>query len=211
MMAATSAAARSASSFTTTWSNSPAAATSVCAMKTAVASGRALRTARAPTSSISRITSSPRASLPSTSARNVPYRLPLYSTHSRKSPAAAPRANAARAMKKYSRPSCSPGRVARVVADTEVTTCASRCLTRAMTVPFPAPDGPEITNTAGMSASEAGEQLGALALRETTDGLARADAALLHDARRLHAPALGRSHEKVDHLGGEQEVGRRPN
>src|SRR5450830_169520 len=216
MMEATSAAARSASSFTTTWSNSPAAATSVCAMlrrramassdsvprprsrwlssailggamKTAVASGRALRTARAPTSSISRITSSPRASLPST---------------------AAPRANAARAMKKYSRPSCSPGRAARVVADTEVTTCASRCLTRAMTVPFPAPDGPEITNTAGMSASEAGEQLGALALRETTDGLARADAALLHDARRLHAPALGRSHEKVDHLGGEQEVGR---
>src|SRR5450759_3863349 len=229
MMAATSAAARSASSFTTTWSNSPAAATSVWAMlrrramassdsvprprsrwlssamlggamKTAVASGRALRTARAPTSSISRITSSPRAS--------VPYRLPLYSTHSRKSPAAAPRANAALAMKKYSRPSCSPGRAARVVADTEVTTCASRCLTRAMTVPFPAPDGPEITNTAGMSASEVGKQLGTLALRETTDGLARADAALLHDARRLHAPALGRSHEKVDHLGGEQEVGR---
>ena len=58
------------------------------AMNTAIASGSAARTARAPMSSISRITSSPRASLASTSPRSVPYRLPLYSTHSRKSPAA---------------------------------------------------------------------------------------------------------------------------
>ena len=57
-------------------------------MNTATASGKAVRTARAPTSSISRITSSPLASLPSTSARSVPYRSPLYSTHSRNSPAA---------------------------------------------------------------------------------------------------------------------------
>ena len=50
-------------------------------------------------------------------------------------------------MKWYSRPSTSPGRGARVVADTEVATWSRRCLTSPMTVPFPAPEGPEMTKT----------------------------------------------------------------
>jgi hypothetical protein len=37
-----------------------------------------------------------------------------------------------------------------VVAETEVTTLGSAARTRAMTVPFPAPDGPETTKTEGM-------------------------------------------------------------
>ena len=44
------------------------------AMKTLTAAGMLVRTARAPTSSISRTTSSPAASLASMSARSVPYR-----------------------------------------------------------------------------------------------------------------------------------------
>ena len=119
-------------------------------MNTEIASGIVSRTARAPMSSISRITSSPAASLASTSLRSVPYRLPLYSTHSRKSPDATAARKAASSRKWYSRPSASPGRGARVVAETDVTTCSRRWRTRAMTVPFPAPEGPEMTKTAGM-------------------------------------------------------------
>ena len=78
-----------------------------------------------------------------------------------------------------------------------------------MMVPFPAPDGPEMTKTAANgSAAEVGEQLGPLTLGEAADRLAGADAALLEDARRFHAPALGRRHEDVDDLGRLQELGR---
>jgi len=119
-------------------------------MNTATASGMALRTARAPRSSISRITSSPRASRPSTSSRNVPYRLPPYSTHSSMRPPATASSNSVRPTKWYSRPSCSPGRNARVVADTVGWMPESVARTRAMTVPFPAPEGPEMTKTVGM-------------------------------------------------------------
>ena len=53
-------------------------------------------------------------------------------------------------MKWYLRPSASPGRGARVVAETECTTWLAAGWTSAMTVPFPAPEGPEMTKTDGM-------------------------------------------------------------
>src|SRR5664280_2151741 len=78
-----------------------------------------------------------------------------------------------------------------------------------MTVPFPAPEGPEITNTEEMaSPAEVREQLAALPLGEPADGLAGADAALFHDARRLDLAALRRRHQEVRDLGGEQVLRR---
>ncbi len=53
-------------------------------------------------------------------------------------------------MKWYSRPSDSPARGGRVVAETETERCGSEARTSRMTVPFPAPDGPEMTKTDGM-------------------------------------------------------------
>src|SRR5512140_2861658 len=55
---------------------------------------------------------------------------------------------------------------------------------------------------------EEGEELPALPFGEPADRLALADAALLHDLRRLDAPALGRRHQYVDDLGGLEKLGR---
>ncbi len=78
-----------------------------------------------------------------------------------------------------------------------------------MTVPFPAPDGPEMTKREAISVSEAGEELAPLTLGEPPYRFAGADAALLHDLRRLNPAALGGGHEEIGDLRGEEEFGRR--
>ncbi len=72
-----------------------------------------------------------------------------------------------------------------------------------MTVPFPAPDGPEITKTQGMcSASEKGEELGPLALGQAADRLA---GLMRHCSMiwRLKRARTSRVHEHVYDLCGD--------
>src|SRR6185312_15421508 len=128
--------------------------------------------------------------------RSVPYRFPAYDTCSRNSPASTRRANSASSRKWYSRPSRSSGRRGRVVADVATSSSGSAARARAMRVPLPTPEGPATTNRRLLTATPSGwrsgpeevEQLAALAIRETADGLALADPALRQQARRLHAP-----------------------
>src|SRR4051812_39501823 len=104
-------------------------------------------------------------------------------------------------MNKYSRPSFSPGRISRVVADTGSCSSPKRSRRARTSVPLPAPEGPVTTKTglgivrrAGLAAEET-DQLRALALGEPADRLRLADARLVQVARRLHAPELGHGHQ----------------
>src|SRR4051812_23201376 len=83
-----------------------------------------------------------------------------------------------------------------------------------ISVPLPTPEGPVMTKTrAKRLASQHRDELGALALREAADGLARRDAALLQHLVDLHAPVLRNREEHVEDLrrldvvrGVEQQV-----
>src|SRR5262245_36706486 len=97
-----------------------------------------------------------------------------------------------------------------------------------MSVPLPTPEGPVMTKTfppippilrsdvrggaEGMSrlqlATQHRDQLGALALRETSNGLGRRDAAHLQDLVDLHAAVLGYGEQHVEDLGGLDVFGR---
>ncbi len=55
--------------------------------------------------------------------------------------------NAGSARNQYSRPSTSPGRCVRVVAETATSSSGSRSTSALISVPLPAPDGPVITKT----------------------------------------------------------------
>src|SRR3954452_13006702 len=82
-----------------------------------------------------------------------------------------------------------------------------------MSVPFPTPEGPVITKTRakperGGLAAEHRDKLGALALREAADRLARRDAALDEDLVHLHAPVLGNGEQHVEDLGRLDVLGR---
>ena len=97
-------------------------------------------------------------------------------------------------------PSCSPGRCGRVVAETASASSGKRGRTSWISVPLPAPDGPVTTKT-GVAAREdvlapveEGNQLVTLAVGETADRLRLADAALVEQARRLHAAELRDRH-----------------
>src|SRR6266511_4785779 len=78
----------------------------------------------------------------------------------------------------------------------------SRSSSAWISVPFPAPDGPVTTKTGLPSAVAVEEpnQLGALAVGQAPDGLRLADAALVQEARGLHAPELRHRHQHVEHL-----------
>src|SRR6266511_4381598 len=78
----------------------------------------------------------------------------------------------------------------------------SRSSSAWISVPFPAPDGPVTTKTGLPSAVAVEEpnQLGALAVGQAPDGLRLADAALVQEARRLHASELRDRHQHVEHL-----------
>src|SRR5262245_34394868 len=81
-----------------------------------------------------------------------------------------------------------------------------------MSVPLPTPDGPVITKTRAKGtrrlAPQHGYELGALALRQAADRLARRDAALHEHLVDLHAPVLRDGEEHVEDLRG-LDVGRR--
>src|SRR4051794_33739148 len=83
-----------------------------------------------------------------------------------------------------------------------------RCSSVRISVPLPTPDGPVITKTRATGWSrtrlslpaEHADQLGALALREAADGLARRDAALLEDLVDLDPAVLRHGEQHVEHL-----------
>src|SRR4051812_9218224 len=109
-------------------------------------------------------------------------------------------------------PSTSPSRWRRVVAETASSSwgnCASR---RLISVPFPAPDWPVTTKTGRLEprsvAVEEANQLRALSVRKSADRLRLADAALVEEPCRLHAPELRYRHQDVEHLRGLDVVGR---
>src|SRR5436190_15986056 len=80
-----------------------------------------------------------------------------------------------------------------------------------ISVPLPTPEGPVITKaraTRSRLAAEHRDELGALALREAADRLARRDAALDEHLVDLHAPVLRDGEEHVEDLR-RLDVGRR--
>src|SRR5919201_599652 len=118
-------------------------------------------------------------------------------------------------------PSSSPRRGARVVADTLSSSSGTRSRRVRISVPLPTPDGPVMTKTRATApgyddsptaplATQHGDQLGALALRQATDRLARRDPALLQDLVRLHAAVLGNREQHVEDLRGLHVLGRLP-
>src|SRR6185369_2795902 len=101
-------------------------------------------------------------------------------------------------------------------ADTATARSGKRGRTSWINVPFPAPEGPVTTKT-GLAAGalpgplpvvEEGNQLVPLAVGEAADRLRLADAALVKQARGLHAPELRDRHQHVEHLGGRDVLGR---
>src|SRR5215212_2434434 len=81
-----------------------------------------------------------------------------------------------------------------------------------ISVPLPTPDGPVMTKTrATLGATlpaQLADELGALALREPADGLARRDAALLQDLVHLHPAVLRHGQEHVEDLRRLDVLGR---
>lgn len=112
------------------------------------------------------------------------------------------------------------------MADTERTRCSKRGSTRAMSVPLPAPEGPEMTISLEMAglqslpracpwrprgeasrlssllALEVLDQLATLPRGETDDRLRGADAAAFKNAGGLHTAEFGDRHDEVEDLGG---------
>src|ERR1051326_1877507 len=109
--------------------------------------------------------------------------------------------NSCKLRKWYSRPSCSPGRRSRVVAETVASSTGTRSSSLWISVPLPAPDGPVTTTTDGRRLPvEEANQLRALALGQAADRLRLADPARAEEGRRLDAAELRHRHQDVDHL-----------
>src|SRR5262249_1344475 len=108
-------------------------------------------------------------------------------------------------------PSRSAARMGRVVAETATRRTGNRGTTSEISVPLPAPDGPVTTKTGRceLVPGEEANELRPLPLREAADGLRLADAALVEEARGLHAPALRDRHQDVEHLRGRDVLRRR--
>src|SRR5262249_55458271 len=121
-------------------------------------------------------------------------------------------------------PSSSPGRGDRVVAETDSSSAGIRSRNPRISVPLPTPDGPVMTITRAVGAvamifcyppaegisAEAHQRhkLGALALREAADRLARRDLALREDLVDLHTTVLRNREQEVKNLGGLEVVRR---
>src|SRR5215213_2232203 len=82
-------------------------------------------------------------------------------------------------------------------------TRSTRCFASVL---LPSPDVPVMTKT-GLTVEEPNE-LRALAVRQSADGLRLADAALVQEAGRLHAAELRHCHQDVDHLRRLDVLGR---
>src|SRR6266849_8092745 len=105
-------------------------------------------------------------------------------------------------------PSTSPGRRARVVAETASSSWGKRARSRLISVPLPAPDWPVMTKTGSWLPVEEVNQFCALAIGEAPDGLRLADPAGVQEARGLDATELRHGHQDVDHLGRGHVLGR---
>src|SRR4051794_32020482 len=80
-----------------------------------------------------------------------------------------------------------------------------------MSVPLPTPEGPVMTNVWGRPRrllAQHRDELGALAIGEAADRLARRDPAGLQDLIGLAPTVLRNRQEHVEDLGGLQELGR---
>src|SRR5438552_12352662 len=182
-------------------------------MKIVMLPGIRSRTARAPPVSSSSRTGRPLPVMRSISDQSVPARLCSphgHSTHSRNSSAASRRSNSSRLMKWYSRPSSSPGRRSRVVADTASSSSGTRSRSIFARVLFPSPEVPVMTKTGGRLPVEEPDELGALALRQPSNGLRLADPALIQEPSGLDAAELGYGHEDVEDLRRGDVVRRIP-
>src|SRR5436309_3643150 len=173
-------------------------------MKIVMLPGIRSRTARAPPVSSSSRTGRPLPVMLSISDQSVPARLCSpqgHSTHSRNSSAASRRSNSSRLTKWYSRPSSSPGRRARVVAETASSSSGTRSSSIRARVLFPSPDVPVMTKTGGpLRPVEEPDELGALALRQPSNGLRLADPALIQEPGGLDAAELRYGHQDVEDL-----------
>src|SRR6476659_832080 len=141
----------------------------------------------------------------SISERRVPERWPQgNSTYSRKSPAPSFSSNSAFEMNQYSRPSSSPARRPRVVAETASSRSGISPSSAFSSVPLPAPEVPVTTKTGAVEPLlvEEPNELSLLGVGEATDRLRLADPGLVQESRRLHPPELGHGHEHVEHHGG---------
>src|SRR5262245_11265678 len=146
----------------------------------------------------------------SISERSVPERWPQgNSTYSRNSPRPSFWSNSSSEMNQYSRPSCSPSRRPRVVAETASSRSGSSPSSAFSRVPLPAPEVPVTTKTGvfGPLLVEEPNELSPLAVGEATDRLRLADPGLIQEPRRLHPPELGHGHQHVEHLGGRDVLG----
>ena len=194
-------------------------------MKIRTASGIVSATWRAPWTSIS-------------STTGAPAREPLLEVGAQRAVAAArvvgvlderrPRRHAARRTPRRRgsgsrRRASSPGRGARVVADTDSSSSGTRSSSVRISVPLPTPDGPVITKTAPAGATRYRRSMETSSVRwrceRPADRLRGRDPALLQDLVDLDAAVLGDGEQHVEHLGGldvlrrlEQEVvdARRP-
>src|ERR1700746_898752 len=110
-------------------------------------------------------------------------------------------------MKWYSRPSCSPRRRSRVVADTLASTPGTRWSTSRINVSLTATEGPADTITDGALLVEEVNQLRALPVGQPAHGLGLADPARVQKPCRLHAAELRNRHEDVDHLCSRHVLG----
>src|SRR5437764_11126869 len=73
---------------------------------------------------------------------------------------------------------------------------------------FPSPDVPVMTKTGGRLPVEEPDELGALALRQASNGLRLADPALVQEAGGLDAAELRHGHQDVEDLGGRDVLRR---
>src|SRR5438046_2694859 len=172
-------------------------------MKIVTLPGIRSRTVSAPPVSSSRSTGCPLSVIRSISDQSVPARLCSphgHSTHSRNSSAASRRSNSSRLTKWYSRPSSSPGRRSRVVADTASSSSGTRSSSIRASVLFPSPEVPVMTKTGGRLPVEEPDELGALALRQPSNGLRLADPALIEETGGLDATELRHGHQDVEDL-----------
>src|SRR5882672_8459326 len=116
-------------------------------MNTSTASGYRVRSWAAPCVSISSSTSLPSASAASSGRAGVPYMLPCTVAHSASSPRSSMVRNSRSVTKRKSTPFTSPGRGARVVAETEYARSGMHSRASRQSVVLPAPDGAETTKS----------------------------------------------------------------
>src|SRR5712691_4749688 len=145
----------------------------------------------------------------SISERSVPDRAPHgRSTYSRKSPSSTSRSNCSGVMNQYSRPFCSPGRCARVVAETASSSSGMRSSNSFSSVPLPAPEVPVTTRTRLLLPVEEANQLRPLTVGEASHRLRLADPAHVQEARRLHPSELRHRHQHIEDLRRRHVLGR---